>query len=120
MAVKYRLNYANDAGTAAVLDISVIGYSGAILTIEGTEKPFILSYKGDKDDKSLSIMSTTADIEIYATEDFNIDVLKTSSETDLKVDWYIGGMLKSSGFILPDFFSEEVGLAKAFNRTIRN
>jgi hypothetical protein len=104
----YRLEYCNKAGVTARLDI-VKGALTPIEVIEGTAEPFILNYKMDKGDNSGFIMSSNADISVFESGTFNIDNLKTSSETELKVNHYIDGVLKWSGFILPDFFSRIVG-----------
>jgi hypothetical protein len=54
-------------------------------------------------------MSSSADISIFETPTFNIDNLKTSSETEIKVEYYINGVLDWSGFVIPDFFSKTIG-----------
>ena len=76
----WRLTYCNKDGVEARLDI-IRGASTPVEVIEGTETPFILNYKMDKGDKSGHIMSSSADISIFETSTFNIDDLKTSSET---------------------------------------
>ena len=43
-------------------------------------------------------MTSSADIEIYENEFFNIDILKTSNETDIKV-YYINEVLEWQGFL---------------------
>lgn len=107
--MKFTLTYKNKDLHQATLDIITHNDVSVTRVIEGTENPFLLSYKSDKRDKSGHILSSSAEINIYETDDFNIDNLKTSSETDIKVEFHIGDMLIWTGFVLPDFFSKEIG-----------
>ncbi len=104
----WRLIYCNKDGVEARLDI-IRGASTPVEVIEGTATPFILNYKLDKSDKSGFFMTSSADISIFETPTFNIDKLKTSSETEIKVEHYINGVLDWSGFVIPDFFSKTIG-----------
>src|SRR5690554_3755241 len=104
----WRLTYCNKEGVEARLDI-IRGALTPVEVIEGTETPFILNYKMDKPDKSGHVMSSSADISIFETPTFNIDNLKTSNETEIKVEHRVNGNLKWAGFVLPDFFSRQVG-----------
>jgi len=103
----YRLRYCNKDGVEARVDIQK-GLATPVINVEGTERPFILSYNNDKGDKSGMFLSSSADIEIYETPDFNINNLKTSNETELSVTHYINNVISWQGFIIPDFFSIEV------------
>ena len=103
----YRLEITNKDGKDARLDITTPG-STLVKTIEGTENPFILSYKSDKSDKSGHFYTSSMDINIYETSDFNIDVLKTSSETDILVEYFVHGVKEWIGYVIPDFFSREI------------
>lgn len=82
--MKFTLTYKNKDLHQATLDIITHNDVSVTRVIEGTENPFLLSYKSDKRDKSGHILSSSAEINIYETDDFNIDNLKTSSETDIK------------------------------------
>jgi hypothetical protein len=104
----WRLTYCNKKGVEARVDIIKSG-STSVEIVEGSANPFTLSYKLDKNDKSGHIMTSSADIEFFETEEFNIDKLKTSNETELKVEYFEDNVLTWSGFILPDFFSREIG-----------
>src|SRR5690554_305159 len=104
----WRLTYCNKEGVEARLDI-IRGALTPVEVIEGTETPFVLNYKMDKPDKSGHVMSSSADISIFETSSFNIDNLKTSSETEIKVEHYIDNELDWSGFVIPDFFSKTIG-----------
>ena len=104
----WRLTYCNKEGVQARLDI-IRGASTPVEVIEGTATPFILNYKLDKTDKSGFFMTSSADISIFETPTFNIDNLKTSSETEIKVEHYINNVLDWSGFVIPDFFSKTIG-----------
>lgn len=103
----YRLRYCNKDGVEARVDIQK-GLASPVIDVEGTERPFILSYNNDNGDKSGMFLSSSADIEIYETPEFNIDNLKTSNETELAVTHYINNVITWQGFIIPDFFSIEV------------
>ena len=104
----YRLTYSNKDGVTARLDI-IKGASTPVEVIEGTENPFLLSYELDSSDRSGFFMTSIADISIYESGTFNIDNLKTSSETELKVEYYINETLFWTGFIIPDFFNRNIG-----------
>src|SRR5690554_5748242 len=104
----FRLEYCNKDGLQARLDITTPG-EDLIVEIEGTGDPFRLTYKSDKQDKSFHFQTTSAEINIYETPLFNIDTLKTSNETQIKVDYYIDGQKNWTGFVIPDFFSREIG-----------
>lgn len=103
----YRLTYCNKDGVEARVEIQK-GLATPVFEVEGTERPFILSYNNDKGNKSGMFLTSSADIEIYETADFNIDNLKTSNETELSVTHYINNVVSWKGFIIPDFFSIEV------------
>ncbi len=104
----YRLTYCNKEGVEARLDI-IKGSSTPVEVIEGTATPFVLNYKMDKPDKSGFFKTSSADISIFETTSFNIDSLKTSSETEIKVEHYIDNILDWAGFVIPDFFSKTIG-----------
>ena len=104
----WRLTYCNKKGVEARIDI-IKGDRTSVEIVQGSGNPFTLSYKLDKNDKSGHIMTSSADIEFFETEEFNIDKLKTSNETELKVEYFEDNVLTWSGFILPDFFSREIG-----------
>ena len=72
--------------------------------IEGTSDLFSLSYISDSRDKGQSIFATEAEINIYEDDFFNIDELKTASETEILIKYFEKGSLIWSGFVLPDFF----------------
>ena len=115
--MRYRLEYMNKYGITARLDIITFNSTSVTETIEGTEQPFVLNYKLETNDKSGHFLSSSAEINIYETANFNIDNLKTSSETDIKVEYYVSGILKWMGFVVPDFFSREVGSPGIVNMT---
>lgn len=104
----WRLEYENAHGDVARLDIQRDAAT-PVEIIEGTENPFLLSYELEGKNKKGFIMSSFADISVYETPTFNIDDLKTSNETELSVKWYINSVLTWSGFVVPDFFSREIG-----------
>ena len=104
----WRLTYCNKKGVEARIDI-IKGNRTPVEVVHGSGEPFTMSYRLDKTDKSGHIMTSSADIEIFETETFNIDDLKTSSETELKVEYFEDNVLTWVGFVLPDFFSREIG-----------
>ena len=75
----WRLTYCNKNGVEARVDI-IRGDRTSVEIVKGSANPFTLSYKLDKNDKSGHIMTSSADIEFFETETFNIDDLKTSNE----------------------------------------
>ena len=112
----FRLQYGNRFGDTAKVDITTPNGFG-VLEIEGTGTPFKRSYKRDKSDKRGNFMTSSAEINIYETEKFNIDTLKTSSETDIRVTYYINDVKTWEGFVLPDFFTREIGGSGEVNMT---
>lgn len=113
--MKYTLTYRNKQGVEARLDIITHGIYSQTEIIEGTDTPFILNYKREKNDKDGYIISSSADISIYESGTFNIDELKTSNETDIKVEYYIDNVLTWVGFVVPDFFSRVIGAPAVVN-----
>lgn len=103
----FRLEYCNKFGDAVRVDITTPGLP-TVVEVEGAGDPFRLKYTPDVNDKSFRFLTTSANINIYETPEFNIDILKTSSETDIKVEMYINGVKDWVGFVLPDFFSKEI------------
>lgn len=103
----YRLRYCNKDGVEARVEIQK-GLATPVYAVEGTDNPFMLFYNNDRGDKSGSVRSSGADVNIYETAEFNIDELKTSSETDISVKYYINDVLQWSGFVIPDFFSKQI------------
>lgn len=103
----FRLEYGNRFGDAVRVDITTPGLP-TVVEVEGSETPFRLKYTPDISDKSFRFLTSSAEINIYETPEFNIDILKTSSETDIKVEMYINGVKDWVGFVLPDFFSKEI------------
>lgn len=110
----WRLEYCNKFGDTGRLDIQR-GSATPVEIVEGTDTPFMLSYELEDNSKKGYIMSSFADISIFETPTFNIDELKTSNETELSVKWYINSVLKWSGYVVPDFFSRDIGSPAIIN-----
>lgn len=97
--------------------VAPIGHE--VHNIEGDANLFTLTYNSESKDKTQSILSTTAEINIYEDEKFNIKELATLGETDIKVIYFEGVTevsmaQKWQGFIIPDFFQTDI----ATNRVI--
>ena len=71
----------------------------------------------DNGSKGGNFMQSSADITIYESGTFRIDNLATSSELDIKVNYYINSTLYWTGYVLPDFFSREIGDPAIINMT---
>lgn len=115
--LKYKLDYCDINSNPLRLEILERDYSGIVYMIEGSEEPFILQVNNDKGDKSGYFQSTSADISIFADEHFNIDNLLSNDETQLRVDFYKSNVLAWTGFVVPDFFDEEISSVKIVNLT---
>ncbi|MDH5825774.1 hypothetical protein [Sphingobacterium faecium] len=85
--------------------------------IEGTDNPFTLQYNLDKEGKQVSIMTTVANMSFWADDLFNIDELLTSDETSLKTRFWLDDVMMWEGFVVPDFFSEEISEYRQVNLT---
>lgn len=79
-----------------------------ISKVTGSSNPFSLEYRNDSEGKLCNIMATSANLSFWEDENFNIDDLKTSDETELKINFYYNNVLKWTGFIVPDFFTEDI------------
>lgn len=114
----YRLEYKNKHGDTARIDIRK-GAATPVHIVEGTENPFQLSYELEDKSKKGFVMSSFADISLFedASKGLDIDSLKTSNETELSAKWYINNVLNWSGFVVPDFFSREIGTPAVINLT---
>jgi hypothetical protein len=118
MGVKYRLSFCNEDETPLRLDIEDSSYSGAILPIEGGANPFLLSMLNNGEFAKLgTIRATEAQMEIFSSDIFNIDLLADNSETKLKVNFYFNDILEWTGFIMPEFYQETINKDKILNIT---
>lgn len=85
--------------------------------ISGTSIPFRLEYRNDFEGKRCVIKATSANLSFWSDMNFNIDDLKTSDETELLVRFYYDNQLEWTGFVVPDFFTEEIGVISEVNLT---
>lgn len=107
--VRFRLETKNIKKKTGRLDIEIDGYGGKIDEIEGTEDFFILKYQNEKSDKRGYVRPTEAEIRIYEDENFNIDELKITNETHFRITFYENDIVRWQGFVVPDFYSTEIG-----------
>lgn len=107
--VRFRLETRNIKKKTGRLDIEIDGYAGNIDEIEGTEDFFILKYQNEKSDKRGYVRPTEAEIRIYEDENFNIDELKITNETHFRITFYENDIVRWQGFVVPDFYSTEIG-----------
>lgn len=85
--------------------------------VEGSTNPFTLKYYSDRDDKSAIIRATGASMSFFENNVFNIDDMLTSEETDILVEFYYGGEIEWMGFVVPDFFYNEITKNPIINLT---
>ena len=90
------------------VDIHIIDFYGITKNIAGTDDLFKLQYTPDVRDKGQTFLTSTAELNIYEDDFFNIDELATSGETDIKVKYYENDLLHWVGFVIPDFFQTDI------------
>ena len=83
-------------------------FYGITKNIAGTDDLFKLQYTPDVRDKGQTFLTSTAELNIYEDDFFNIDELATSGETDIKVKYYENDLLHWVGFVIPDFFQTDI------------
>ena len=107
--MRYKIEYCDKQGNEALLQITTFGDSSTVVYLEGTEDVFKLRYKMDTGDRSGYFFTSSAEINIYETNQFNIDLLKTSNEQDILVEFFVNASLKWFGYVIPDFFHSTIG-----------
>jgi len=71
--------------------------------VNGTESPLILKQDDPNEDKTTSIISKSADINLeYDGLIFNIDEFALAQERQWKVEVYLNGSMEFQGWLLPD------------------
>lgn len=76
--------------------------------IDGGSRPFVLEYLNNEDDKGGSIRATSAIMEFYESDLFNIEDLATSDEMKLKCIFKFNDAVEWIGFVVPDFYHQEI------------
>lgn len=115
--MKYTLSFYDKNSVPALVEIITGGVATPVEVIEGGDSPIVINYKMDNGSKGGNFMQSSADITIYESGTFRIDNLATSSELDIKVNYYINSTLYWTGYVLPDFFSREIGDPAIINMT---
>lgn len=104
MGVKYRVNYRNHFNDLCRIDILHEDYVDDPIILRGVaDRACIISWDCP-DDPYEPIVNSKAAISIWQTEDYPIDILELQQAQDREfgVEFYIEGVLKFKGFMIPD------------------
>jgi len=108
-AKKYELSFlSNDAVTCRV-DFLFEGYVGAVTTLIGGARPFVLREFNTNDDLFKSIRPLLAEIQIVTNSSgVTSDSFIADQDTDIEINFYCNNLFTPywSGFVLQDDFSE--------------
>lgn len=106
--VVYRLPFIDEAGNNKRVDLLQRDYSGSITESTGVGySPVFLSLEGQGARKDRTLWGTEIVANLFAETDFEyLDLLKTASEREFRLDLYQNDTLKHAGYIIPDSVSE--------------
>lgn len=100
--VKYRLDYRNAQNQRCRVDIYYKDFAGEIIPIKGVEgKACIIDYD-QSEDLYEPICSSKASISIFQEGQIDILQIQQSNDVDMKIRFYVDGVLKWRGFLVPD------------------
>lgn len=83
------------------------GYLGESEELEASESPVIITYPNSSDDKLLPFRGSYVDINLLATENFQLEDLYTENERDWLVQIDRNGNRIHNSFIIPDGCQEQ-------------
>lgn len=81
----FELNFCDSLGNKKRLTIQEVGFDGGITKITGGGSPIIITYKNEEDDKFNPITTSSAVINLMASESINLDTFYTEDEKQWRV-----------------------------------
>ena len=104
----YYVNFCDAFGNERLLGIYRKDYTGASSNITAGASPIVISYKNDNDDKFNPITTSSAVINLIATETLSLDTFYTEDEREWKVILFDmeTEQIIWVGFVIPDNSSE--------------
>ena len=109
-AEKYRINFKTGDNYDAQISFFYEGYVGAVTTLIGGTRPFILREFNTDEDLFKPIRPQLAEIEILASASgISLDAFLANADTDIEVRFYYGSLVSPYwiGYLLQQDFQEE-------------
>jgi len=104
MGVKYRIEYKDNFQNQCVIDISNNSYTGEVIPVRGIGQRACELVRDCDDDPYTTIVNTKANINIWQSENYDIDILElqTAQDKAFKVLLEIAGVVEFTGFLISD------------------
>ena len=106
--VIYRLPFVDEAGNTKRIDLLQEGYTGSITEADGVGySPVFTSLEGQNSQKQRTLWGTELVANLFSKTDFEfLNLLKTASEREFRLELYENSTLKHAGYVIPDSVSE--------------
>lgn len=106
-AVKYRISFITVQNVACQVDLSFDGYSGSIIPLNGSDRPFVLGEFNTEEDLYKPLRPQQAEINFVSQSGVSmLDFIGNSDEFCL-VEFYYNSVMYWRGYILQDNIQEE-------------
>lgn len=106
-AVKYRISFITVQNVACQVDLSFDGYSGSIIALNGSDRPFVLGEFNTEEDLYKPLRPQQAEINFVSQSGVSmLDFIGNSDEFCL-VEFYYNSVMYWRGYILQDNIQEE-------------
>jgi len=97
-------------GYSYKVDILQRDYAGAVTEIKGADKPFVITWQGENEDKFKQIIASKANINITVETAGEYEDLFTGDEREFLIKFYIdegaGFVLEWTGYVLQETYEE--------------
>ena len=100
--IAYQIQFQTLSGQTGLVNLLNNGYSGSITQLIGAASPFKVSYKSGDYHANDPIRGSEADISYYNQGSCPLTTFDGSDDNAWRVDFYINGSLKWSGFLVLD------------------
>lgn len=117
--VKYRLEFDDIRTGTHRIDIAQRAYSGGITEVCGGATPLMFRYNLDLNNKYDSVLFSEWDIELLNDTAQQFIELFQGDDQMYPTNYYFNGVLKATGFIVPQFYSEPTVLEKNYTTTVK-
>ena len=104
MAIKYQVLYKDFFQNQCTVNISTDAYTGDPISVRGVGTKACEIVRDCDDDPYATIINTKANINIYQSEDYDVDILELQIAQDKQftVQVIIAGVTEFIGFLIPD------------------